>query len=474
MNSLKKFWIWIDDRTGISEALNPLARHLVPRGAKWAYVFGSATLFCFVLQVITGVALALLYQPTTEDAYKSLEYITHQVALGNILRGIHYYGASAMIILVGIHMIRVYLMAAFKYPREMSWISGVILLFLTVAMGFTGQLLRFDSKGIWSVVVAAQQAGRLPLIGTLAGRFFLGGDTLGGATLSRFFAFHVFLVPAFIFGLLGLHIYLVIRNGISEPPEPGRRVNRKTYREWYKNLLKKDGVPFWPNAAWRDMAFGLLAVLVILILAAAVGAPEIGKPPDPTDIDTNPRPDWYLLWIFAMFALIPRALESYAIVLIPVIGGLVMILLPILFNTGERSAWRRPWSIGIVITTVTAVGIFWRIGVKAPWSPRFDAKPVSPEVVGNVNAEAKAGADLFYKKACIFCHTISGNGGIHGPDLSDVGNRLNGDQLTLKIVNGGKDMPAYGGTLTKEELSKLVAFLKTRRQENEKGEGSDE
>lgn len=345
----------------------------------------------------------------------------------------------------------------------MSWISGVILLGLTVAMGFTGQLLRFDSKGIWGVVVAAQQAGRLPLIGTFAARFLLGGDTLGGATLSRFFAFHVFLIPALIFGFLGLHIFLVFRNGISEPPKAGRLLKRSTYRSWYENMLKKDGVPFWPNAAWRDMTFGILAVIVIFVLAAVVGSPEIGKPPDPTDIDTNPRPDWYLLWIFAMFALIPRSLESYAIVLIPLIGGLVLVLLPIIFNTGERSPWRRPWSIGIVLTTVMAVGVFWYIGVKAPWSPRFNAGPLPAKVIGNVSEKAKAGGVLFHKKACIFCHKISGIGGIHGPDLTDVGDRLTEDQLKIKIVNGGTNMPAFGTTLTREELDELVAFLKSRK-----------
>lgn len=463
MRKLKQFWEWLDDRAGISDAINPLAKHLVPRDAKWAYVFGSATLFCFMLQVITGVALALLYQPTTADAYDSLKYISNDVQMGSILRGIHYFGASAMIILVGIHMIRVYLMAAFKYPREMSWITGVILLLMTVAMGFTGQLLRFDSEGIWGVVVGAEQAGRLPFIGNLAGKFFLGGDTLGGATLSRFFAFHVFLIPAIIFALLGLHIFLVFRNGISEPPKGGRLVKRSKYREWYENMLKKDGVPFWPNAAWRDMAFGLLVVLIILILATFIGPPAIGKPPDPTNIDTNPRPDWYLLWVFAMFALIPRSLESYAIVLLPLIGGVVLIMLPIWFNTGERSPWRRPWSIGIVLTLVTMIGVFWHIGVKSPWSPRFDAKPLTPEVVGNVSPAAKNGAKLFHDKACIYCHKISGDGGIRGPDLTDVANRLNGDQITLKIVNGGDIMPAFGGTLSKEELSDLVTFLETRK-----------
>ena len=466
MKKLRQLWNWLDDRSGISEAINPLASHLVPKDAKWAYVFGSATLFCFLLQVVTGVALALVYQPTTADAYESLKYISNEVPLGRILRGIHYFGASGMILLVGIHMIRVYLTAAFKYPREMSWISGVVLLLLTVGMGFTGQLLRFDSNGIWSVVVAAEQAGRLPFVGTLIGRFLLGGDTLGGATLSRFFAFHVFLIPGIIFGLLGLHIYLVFRNGISEPPKGGRLVNRSTYRQWYENMLKKDGVPFWPNAAWRDMAFGLGIIFIILVLAIIVGPPEIGRPPDPTNIDTNPRPDWYMLWIFAMFALMPRAIESYAIVLMPTIGVIVLIMLPIWFNTGERIAWRRPWSIGIVLATVTMVSVFWYIGVQAPWSPRFGATPLTSEVIGNVSKEAKSGGKLFHDKACIYCHMIAGDGGIHGPDLTNVGNRLNADQLTLKIVNGGHNMPAFGGILTKDELDQLVAFLVSRKGDN--------
>lgn len=463
-NKLKQFWQWFDDRSGTSDAIMPLAKHLVPKDAKWAYVFGSATLFCFMLQVITGVALALLYQPTTESAYESLKYITNEVPLGNILRGIHYFGASGMIILIGLHMIRTYLTAAYKYPREMSWISGVFLLLLTVGMGFTGQLLRFDSGGIWGSVVAAQQAGRLPFLGTYVARFLLGGETLGGATLSRFFAFHVFLIPGIIFGLLGLHLYLVFRNGISEMPKAGRLVKRETYREWYHNMLEKDGVPFWPNAAWRDMVFGLVVVLIILLLAVFVGSPEIGRPPDPTDIDTNPRPDWYLLWIFALFAKMPRAIEDWAIVILPAIGVFLLVFLPIFYNTGERSAFRRPWVIGIVLAIITMIGSFWYLGVKAPWSPNFGAKPLSQEVVGNVSPAAKEGATLFYKKACINCHMISGDGGSRGPDLTNVGGRLNGDQLTLKIVNGGPEMPAFGGILTKDELDKLVDFLKTRDQ----------
>ncbi len=463
MEKLKLIWKWIDDRTGITEMISPLAKHPVPPGAKWMYVFGSATLFVFILQVITGVALSLLYQPTSETAYQSLRYITNDAPLGDVLRGIHYFGASAMIILVGIHMIRVYLAAAYKYPREMSWISGLVLLLLTLGMGFTGQLLRWDSNGVWSAIVGAEQAGRIPFLGTFIAHFILAGGTLGGATLSRFFAIHVFLIPALMFGLVGLHLYLVIRNGISEPPKSGQTVEPGKYRQWYHDMLQKKGVPFWPNAAWRDMTFGLVVVLIILLLAVFVGPPNITAPPDPANIHSNPRPDWYFLWIFALFALMPPAIESYVIAFGPLVAGAILFLLPLVFGKGERSPLRRPWSIGIVIFIVMMVGVFWNEGIKSPWSPDFSAKPLPKEVVGNVSPEAWAGAGLFYRKGCEYCHDISGHGGHRGPELTTVGDRLTPNQMTIKIVNGGGNMPAFGSVLTKDELQKLVAFLQTRK-----------
>ncbi|WP_431210307.1 cytochrome b [Puia sp. P3] len=244
MPIIKKIAEWLEDRTGIGDAIRRLAKHPVPPGSKWAYVFGSATLFCLVLQVITGVALSLMYQPSSSDAYRSLQFITDEARFGRLLRGIHYFGASGMIVMVGAHMIRVYIMAAYKYPREMTWVTGVFLFILTVAMGFTGQLLRWDSNGVWSSVVAAEQLGRIPLIGRPAARLLLGGDTLGSHSLSRFFAYHVFIVPAFIFLLVGFHLFLVLRNGISEPPKAERPVDKRTYRQWYKDMLAKEGFLF--------------------------------------------------------------------------------------------------------------------------------------------------------------------------------------------------------------------------------------
>ena len=274
--------------------------HELPRPTYWpmtvsaGIVFGSATLAVFLVQVVTGVALTSSYVPSSGQAYDSLAYITNNAPLGNMLRGMHYFGASAMVVLIGIHIIRLYRMAAYKFPREVNWLSGVALLVFTLAMAFTGQLLRWDQNAIWSVVVEAEQAGRAPLIGNWLAQLLLAGQTIGAATLSRFFALHVFIFPALIFGTISFHLYLVIRNGISEPPKSGQMVDPKTYRAWYNDLLHREGEPFWPDAVWRDAIFSVVVIGVVVALAIIFGPPAIDKPPDPTIIQAHPKPDWYL------------------------------------------------------------------------------------------------------------------------------------------------------------------------------------
>lgn len=464
MELLKRVWAWIDDRTGLGGLLGPVLKHRVPANSRWAYVFGSATLFAFTLQVVTGMCLALAYVPAAGNAYESLQYITHEAVLGGFLRGLHYFGASAMVLLIGIHTLRTYIMAAYKYPREVSWLSGVALLFLTVGMGFTGQLLRWDQTGVWSVIVGAEQAGRVPFIGRAVAHFVLAGDTVGGATLSRFFAFHVFFIPALIFGLVGLHVWLVLRNGISEPPQAGRPVDVKTYRQWYHDLMEREGVPFWPDAAWRDVVFGVGVIAVVAFLAIHYGAPELEQPPDPTLLHTNPRPDWYLLWYFAVLALLPTGLERYVMVFGPLLFAVVMFSVPFWHRSGERSWLRRPWAAGAVLAVVLIISTLWQLGVRSPWSPDFSAEMLPASVVGATAGPVADGARLFHEKGCEYCHSISDYGGHRGPDLTLVGDRLSEAQLTVRIMNGGYNMPSFATSLSHQELNDLIVFLQSRKQ----------
>jgi ubiquinol-cytochrome c reductase cytochrome b subunit len=454
---------WFENRTGLIGKIKPMLEHPVPKSSKWAYVFGSATLFSFVLQGVTGVVLATMFVPSTNSAFQSLNHIQNDALFGHVVRGMHYFGASAMFLFIGVHMLRVFLYASYKYPREVNWISGVLLLILTLAMGFTGQLMRWDQNAVWSVNIAAKQAARVPFIGGLMSRLVYGGDHLSGLTLTRFFDLHVFVIPATMMVLIGLHLYLVLYNGISEPPKAGAPVDPATYKAQYKQLLDKQGVPFWPDAAWRDALFGCLVVAACITFAVTIGAPKLVPPADPSVLQADPRPDWYLLWYFAVLALSPHALESYIIILAPLLIFGSMFLLPFFFNKGERSPRRRPWAVAWVVIVCLGVLGLWREGKIAPWSPRFNSPPLPNSLPATASSAAMHGQVLFHDKGCEYCHTINGLGGLRGPNLSDIGNRLTEQDMIVRILNGGRNMPAYAGILHPDQVTDLVQYLETRK-----------
>ena len=468
---LREITLWIDDRLHVSKLFASTAGHHVPASSgSWFYVFGSGTLLCFIIQIVTGTCLAFVYVPSASEAYTSLEYLTYQQSLGWFLRALHNWGSNFMVAIMALHMTQVFLFGAFKYPREMTWISGVVLLFCTLGMAFTGQVLRFDQDAYWGLGIGASMMGRVPLMGANIVHLMLAGPIIAGETLSRFFTLHVFIIPGLIIALVSLHLRLVLTKGINEYPKPGRPVNKETYAAEYESLLKKEGVPFFPKAISKDLIFSALVILGILGCAAYFGPKGPTGVPDPTQIDTVPRPDFFFLWMFSVLALLPDYMETFLLLTAPVVIVGVLFALPFISGTGEKSARRRPGAVLTVIVIFLALGTLIYLGTYSPWSPVMNAWSANPTPVEYVKGRSPLelqGALILQNKQCRNCHSLGGSGGQRGPALDGVGTRLTGDQLVRQVIQGGGNMPAYGKNLKPAEVEALVAFMKTLRPANE-------
>jgi ubiquinol-cytochrome c reductase cytochrome b subunit len=423
------------------------------------YIFGAATATAFLLQVATGVLLVTKYIPSPAAAYQSLIYINQDVFLGWFLRGMHYFGASAMVVLISLHVVRVFLTGSYKFPREMNWLLGVVLLVLTLLMAATGQLLRWDQNGIWTVALGSQLLGHVPVIGAALAQFVLAGDQVGGATLTRFFAFHVLILPLLLFATIGLHVYLVLHHGVSEPPRAGKPVD-DGYREWYKAEAERSPYKYWPDAAWREVVTAVAVVVVVMALAWIFGPKGPHEPPDPTTIAADPRPDWYFRWYYALLAVKPRGWEPFFMVYLPALMLLAMVVLPFAFNKGERHPWRRPWAVALVLLVGIIIGVLTYQGMRAPWAMRFETEPIPAEVVGVSEGPVWEGAQLFHDRGCQFCHAAAGHGGLYGPDLSRSLRNIPPEVFVTRTVQGWGDMPGYRGSITRDELERIIVFLR--------------
>src|SRR5580698_9667566 len=256
MRVIKELGNWFDQRLQLGKTLQETMEHPVPRrSASWAYVFGSGALTVMMLQFVTGICLAFVYVPGADQAWTSLQVLNHQQTFGWFIRALHGWGSNFMVALVLIHMVQVFLFGAYKFPRELTWIVGVFLLLMTLGMAFSGQVLRFDQDAYWGLGIGASIASRVPFAGPAIVKLMLGGPIIAGATLSRFFALHVFVIPGMLIGFVCLHVLMVLKLGINEWPMPGRVVKRATYVSEYHELTKKDGEPFVPYAIWKDMFF---------------------------------------------------------------------------------------------------------------------------------------------------------------------------------------------------------------------------
>jgi ubiquinol-cytochrome c reductase cytochrome b subunit len=462
---------WFDQRLQLGKPISEAMAHPVPRRtASWAYVFGSASLTLLMLQFATGICLAFVYVPSAGEAWNSLQVLNQQQSFGWFIRALHGWGSNFMVAMVIIHMIQVFLFGAFKYPRELTWIVGVFLLLLTLGMAFTGQVLRFDQDAYWGLGIGASIMGRVPVLGAVLVKLMLGGPIIAGETLSRFFAIHVFIVPGMLIAFVGIHLLMVLKLGINEWPVPGRVVRRETYLQEYHELTKKDGVRFVPDAFRKDLVFSGIVILAVVACAALFGPYGPNGAPNPTIIQTEPKPDFFFLWLYAALALLPPSMETPLLLIGPPLGILALVLLPILSGTGEKSWRRRPMSVLAVLLILVTLGTLTRLGLYCPWSPLMDAwsnAPVPPQYLAGRSPLELQGAVVLQAKQCRNCHALGGQGGLRGPALDTVATRLTEDQLFRQVLQGGGNMPAYGKNLSPAETTALVSFLKTLHPPNQ-------
>jgi ubiquinol-cytochrome c reductase cytochrome b subunit len=465
MRLISQIGDWLDHRLQIASGIRETAEHRVPRNtASWFYVFGSAALTIFILQIITGVLLSLVYVPSAAEAWNSLQLLNHHITLGWYIRALHGWGSNFMIAVVVLHMVQVFLFGAYKYPRELTWIVGVFLLLMTLGMAFSGQVLRFDQDAYWGLGIGASISSRVPVLGPATVKLLLGGPIIAGATLSRFFALHVFIIPGLLIAFVGLHLWMVLKLGINDWPMPGRIVNRSTYTEEYEELVKKDGAPFVPYAIWKDLFFASFILLAVAACALYFGPFGPSGRPDPTIIQTAPRPDYFFLWLYAVLSLLPPSLETPALLVGPVVVIVALVLLPFAFGEGEKSWRRRPVAVLSVMLIAVTLGTFTHLAGFAPWSPHMNAwsgDPVPERLLQNSTALERQGALVFQLKQCRNCHSLGSEGGQRGPSLDAVALRLTQDQLIRQVIQGGGNMPAYGKNLSPAETTALVSFLMT-------------
>jgi ubiquinol-cytochrome c reductase cytochrome b subunit len=431
-----RLYQWLDRRLRLQPVERTLLDEPIPGGASWIYVFGSATLFLFVLQAITGMFLAIYYAPTPDHAYDSIRFIETEVTFGAFVRGLHHWGASAMVVAIGLHMLQAFLYGAYKPPREVMWMVGVILFLIVMAFAFTGYLLPWDQTAYWATQVGLNMVGTVPLVGDFLMKVFRGGDVLGALTLSRFFAVHVLFLPAILATLITLHLFILRRVGPAGP--------------WTDERASLGGETFYPRQVYMDAVVMLGIFVIVGGLALTVPFPLTDKA-DPSDTSFVPVPEWYFLFYYELLKYVHGPLEPLATWVLPLIFFLILLLWPFIDRNPARNPIRRPVALGSGVALLVVVFSLLGISIKNLYAvPRIDPAVARGKVV-------------YAEFGCSGCHRIHGEGGAVGPDLSFVGDTRPDREWHLthfrdpQSVSPGSFMPKF--PLTDQQLGDLTGYM---------------
>ncbi|GJL53047.1 MAG: cytochrome b [Nitrospirales bacterium] len=431
----QRMYQWLDKRLHLGPVKMALLNEPIPGGASWIYVFGSITLFFFLLQMVTGMFLAIYYSPSTEHAYISIRYIMDEVAFGPFIRSLHHWGASAMMVVIGLHMLQVFLYGAYKRPRELLWIVGIVLFILTLAFGFSGYLLPWDQRAYWATQVGINIVGTIPLVGDVLVRIIRGGQNLGAMTLNRFYALHTLFLPWLVMALVAVHLFILRRVG---PAGPWDEVRAARFQE-----------PFWPKQVAMDaVAIGLVFFIVV---AFAIASPApLANPANPSDTTFMPLPEWYFLFYYQLLKYLEGPWEIVGTLILPLLFFAALFLLPWLDRRKERRPVSRPMVMSAGVGFLAVVVTLLTISIREVSSiPKLD-----PSVL--------RGKILYQELDCAGCHRIHGEGEATAPDLSYVGDIRDRDWLIRhfrdpQAVVPESEMPEYG--LNEQELNDLTSYM---------------
>ena len=420
---------WLDERLGHRAILRAALDEPVPGGARWAYVFGSTLVFLLLLQAVTGILLASYYAPSATDAWASVAYLQEEVTLGWLVRGLHSTGASAMVVVVALHVLQVTLWGAYRRPRELNWFVGLMLMGLLFAFALTGYLLPWDQKGYWATQVATSLLGAMPVVGPWCKRVAQGGAAYGNLTLTHFYALHTLVLPSLMAALTLVHVALMRKHGIT----PG----------WKRTPAQLDATvePFWPGQLGRDfvaMALVLAAMMALVVHAHGAG---LEAPADPAS-SYDARPEWYFLPLYQLLKYFPGPLELVAAIGVPLVAGAILLALPLLDRGPDRSPLRRKRFVGAVL--VLLLGAI-SLGMLAERADRKNARFQTFRVRAQKEAERAlelarlgvppAGGTAVYEndptergrkllaQRCAGCHELEGAGERRAPVLDGWSSR---------------------------------------------------
>ncbi len=459
----RKFRVWVADRFG----WNPFRRNVLDRRVAktpWYYGDGATLTFLLGVLVITGIAMTFTYTPSPDAAYESVRHITDRQRLGWFVRGLHYWSAGLMMVMLMWHVLRQILVAGYKFPREGTWLIGVVLFVLVTVMSFTGYVLRWDERAIHGMRVALQTFGRIPLIGEELVLLIQGDSQPGGRLLTRIFAVHVIVVPILIFLFVTWHVYLVILHGVTSKGERKHLTHTaEQQKREYKAQAKDEekGETFYPDTVIQSGAMGLI-VLGIAVVLVFVSGPGSLMPEANLVERSFPAEEWWWWWYSALIALLPEWIASWFIVVFPLAVLLGLIMLPLVDRGPERGMRKRPIVVALVCVIIVGIVGLSGLRLRSPWTgwPVAEALPLPAGLT--LNADAERGRQLFARQGCASCHSVAGHGGRQvAVDLARLPELRSHAGLMQYIRQPpvGVAMPAYEGWATDEEIARLADYV---------------